>query len=513
MAETPKNPPQGSAPRKPVPTGNPNAPRRVAARKLAEQRRQRRIIIVTAAAIGIALAAVLIGAAYDQLWIPSRPVARAGSASLSRADYWVERRQAYAREIVQNFQLIALFGGNPQFTQQFQGQSPTIDQQVEGIRSAPVDDAVVDAWQTRQIKEQGAANLSITVSQDEVNQALVGDLGLIFLPPPTEVVTPTATPAISPTAALTPTAVLTPTPGGPTPTAEPSATPAPTETPLPTPAPAEAASQREEILDEIFRRYEIELAAVGEEADLTRDDFRAALDAQYREQVLNTRIQEHLVPAEGFRYSDEPERVSARQVLVAVTPPADASQEQIDAAFAEALPEAQAVAEELRGGADFAEVAAARSDDPGSREQGGDLGPFTAEGVADNGATYPPELVAQAFALEPGTISDPIRTRFGWHVIEVTNRDVPSEEMQLREARTEALDAWVEEQRAALGVQRFPEPTPTATLPPSTPSPTPVPTYLPGPPTVAPTATPLPTEPSTATPASAAPTPTATGTP
>jgi hypothetical protein len=72
----------------------------------------------------------------------------------------------------------------------------------------------------------------------------------------------------------------------------------------------------------------------------------------------------------------------------------------------------------------------------------------------------------------------------------VTRREVPSEERQLREARTEALDRWVEEQRATLSVRRFPEPTPSPTAAPVTPLPTPEPTYLPGPPTPLPTPTP-----------------------
>lgn len=517
MSETPKNPrPSSGRPQPPRPVGNPNAPRRVAARRLQEEQRQRIVWLVTGAAIALALLSVIIGLLITQVWQPSQAVARVGSASLSRRDYWAERKNAYAREIVQNFQLVALFGANTQFTQQFQGRSATIDNQIEAIRSAPVDDTVIDQWVTRQVKEQGAASLGITVNQDEVNQAMVGDLGLIFLPPPIPPVTSTATaePTTDPaaTATVTPTATLTPTPGGPTATPLPTATPAPTETPEPTPAPAEAATQSDQIIDEIYRRYQLELAAVGEDPDLTEEDFRAALNDQYREQVINTKVQEHLVPAEGFEYSDEPERVSARQVLVAVTPPADATQEQIDAAFEEARAEAEAIAAELRGGADFAAVAAGQSDDPGSKDIGGDLGSFDVTGSASNGSIYPPELVEAAFALEPNTISDPIRTQFGWHIIEVTSRDVPSEEDQLREARTEALDAWVAEQRATIGVQRFPEPTATATSLPQLPVPSATPVYAPGPPTAVPTETPAPTLTPEA-PAEGTPTPTATGTP
>jgi parvulin-like peptidyl-prolyl isomerase len=466
------------------------------------------VLLVTAAAIGLALLAVLGGVLYDQLWLPSRPVATAGGVSLSRGDYWAERKSAFAREIVQNFQLVALFGGNPQFTQQFQGQAPVIDQRIGVIRSSEVDSAVVDQWIDRQVKEQGASARGISVADEEINQAMVADLGLIFLPPdpppagatpvPTEDLPATATALAAPTA----------TPGGPTPTAAPTATEAPTFTPEPTPAPAEAATQVDQIIAEVFRRYELELTAVGLDPNLTAEDFRAALRDQYREQVINTKVQEQLVPEEGFSFSTEPQRVTARQVLVAVETPDGATQEQIDAAFAEARTEADEIAAELRGGADFDAVAAERSDDPGSREQGGSLGSFDANGISDSGVTYPPELVQAAFALEAETISDPIRTQFGWHVIEVTERDVPSEEQQLRQARTEALDTWVEEQRAAATVQRFPEPTVTPTVAPTEPVPSPVPTFLPGPPTAVPTPTVAPTEAPAGTPA-----PTATATP
>lgn len=507
MADTPKTPEK-------KPAGNPNAARRVAARKLREEEQQRLVLIVTAAAIGLALLAVLGGVLYDQLWLPSRPVARVGSAELSRRTYWEERRASLARQVVQNFQLLALFGGNAQFAQQFQGQSPVINQQVASIRSAEVDTATVGEWEARQVKEQGAAGMGISASDDEVRQAMARDLGVIFLPPPTEPITPTAEAAAT-TAPVTATAEITPTAGGPTATPAATATPAPSETPPPTPAPAEAGTQVDQILDEIYRRFEIELAASGTDPELTKDDFRAALSDQYREQVLTEKVQAELVKAEGFAFASEPTRVGARQVLVAVTPPEGATQEQIDAAFAEAKAEADAIAAELRSaGADFAAVAAESSDDPGSREQGGDLGTFDRNGSADSGVTYPPELVEQAFTLEQGTISDPIRTQFGWHIIEVTSRDVPSEEQQLREARTEAFDTWVEEQRAALEIARFPEPSPTPSVAPTEAVPTAVPTFLPGPPTAAPTETPAPADPA-ATSAPTAPevTPTATAQP
>jgi hypothetical protein len=168
-------------------------PRRVAARRLAEQRRQRLVIGISGGAVGLALLLVLIGIAYDQLWIPSRPVAQVGSTTLNRGDYWAERRLVLANNIVQNFQLIALFGGNPQFVQQFQGQSPQISLTAREVRSQPIDENTVTGWINRQIKDQGAQALGISVSQDEINQRIAADLAPIFVPPPIEPLTPTET--------------------------------------------------------------------------------------------------------------------------------------------------------------------------------------------------------------------------------------------------------------------------------------------------------------------------------
>ncbi|WP_298817742.1 peptidylprolyl isomerase [Chloroflexus sp.] len=510
MSQTPK-PPRSAPSSAPAP-----APRRPSRRRLEEEQRQRLIIIATASALAIALIAIVSGVIYEQLWIPSRPVAQVGATTLTRSDYWRERRLAYAREIYQNFQLLDLFGASsPQLAQQFQGRSIVIDQQIRALRRAEIEERIVSEWIDRQIKQRAAADFGITINDDAVKQEAVADLAFIFIPPPPEP-TPTPDPNVTPeptidpaaTATPEPTATPSPTPGGPTPTREPSPTLAPTFTPVPTPLPAEAQVQFDQIIDEIYRRYELELIVTETSPELSKDEFREALLSQYRERLLNDEIQARLVPEESFTASTEVERVQARQILIAVNPPAEATAEQIEAAFAAALPAAQDIVAQLRAGADFATLAAERSDDIGSRDNGGDIGSFDRNGFADNGATYPPELVEAAFSLPVNQISDPIRTQFGWHILEVTRQTIPSKEDQLQRARTEAFDRWIAEQRAAADIRRFPEPTPTPTPFPTEPAPTIVPTYLPGPPTPIPTPTLEPTIEVTPEP-----TPTATVTP
>ena len=73
--------------------------------------------------------------------------------------------------------------------------------------------------------------------------------------------------------------------------------------------------------------------------------------------------------------------------------------------------------EAIRDGADFAEQAKLLSDDPGSANLGGDLG-WAGPGV------YAPEFEQTIAEAEIGVISEPFRTQFGWHVLEVMERRV-----------------------------------------------------------------------------------------
>lgn len=90
----------------------------------------------------------------------------------------------------------------------------------------------------------------------------------------------------------------------------------------------------------------------------------------------------------------EPEKVTASHILVKTED------------------EAKAVLAELKQGKDFAELAKQKSTGP-SAPKGGTLGSF------ERGRMVP-EFEQVAFAMQAGDISDPVKTRFGWHVIKVT---------------------------------------------------------------------------------------------
>lgn len=84
-----------------------------------------------------------------------------------------------------------------------------------------------------------------------------------------------------------------------------------------------------------------------------------------------------------------------------------------DAAAKEAAKkEAQEIAARAQAGEDFTALAAQYSDDPGSKDRGGYLGY-----IKGGKLIYPFEKVA--FAMNPGEVSDPVETRYGYHIIKV----------------------------------------------------------------------------------------------
>jgi len=116
--------------------------------------------------------------------------------------------------------------------------------------------------------------------------------------------------------------------------------------------------------------------------------------------------------------------------------------------------EAKQIAGDLKKGADFAELAKKKSKDPGASD-GGDLGFFTKDQMV-------PEFSAVAFALEPGKISDPVKSQFGWHVIKVEekrNRKAPEFEQVRAQIETyvtrKAQADYVTKLREAAKVERM----------------------------------------------------------
>ncbi len=127
---------------------------------------------------------------------------------------------------------------------------------------------------------------------------------------------------------------------------------------------------------------------------------RRALRDLYFEKTIRASVSEADAKAfydEQVKAMKPEEEVKARHILV------------------EDEAKAKELADKLGKGGDFAALAKEFSKDPGSKENGGDLG-FFAKGQ------MVPEFEAAAFALEKGKTSAPVKSNFGWHVIQVEDK-------------------------------------------------------------------------------------------
>jgi peptidyl-prolyl cis-trans isomerase SurA len=118
-----------------------------------------------------------------------------------------------------------------------------------------------------------------------------------------------------------------------------------------------------------------------------------------------------LFESQREQFQERPALYTLEQILLRPSPP--------DSAWTRARTLADSLAAELRAGADFAELAAEHSDDPGSAQSGGDLGWFRRGNMVR-------EFEDVAFRLPDQQVSDPVRSTYGWHVIRV-DRSRPGE--------------------------------------------------------------------------------------
>jgi len=166
--------------------------------------------------------------------------------------------------------------------------------------------------------------------------------------------------------------------------------------------------------------YRTELKKAGFQ---TPEEYRRWLADQQRRAALSNRLIEKLkgdkklepvspTEREMREYFEKqkaqlgkrPATISFRQVIVAPQPTAEAK--------LRALALADSILRELRKGADFATAAKRFSQDPGSREQGGELNWFRRGEMV-------PAFEREAFRLKPGVVSDPVETPYGYHLIQV----------------------------------------------------------------------------------------------
>ncbi len=214
---------------------------------------------------------------------------------------------------------------------------------------------------------------------------------------------------------------------------------------------------------------------------LTRDEYRETIKSEIYGAMLRRELNSGLSVSEKeiktyyAAHDSEPdfqlqERVTAAHILVAARSNVitqrlqgekNLSGEALASAVRDEMDRLRKRAEDLRRkamtGADFSTLAREASDDPATRDRGGDLGTFPRNSHAR-------AFDDAAFALRPGSISEVVQTEFGFHIIKVSKREAgrrqtlaeATPEIQRRllgKLEADKLNAWLKDARRKANVR------------------------------------------------------------
>ena len=197
-----------------------------------------------------------------------------------------------------------------------------------------------------------------------------------------------------------------------------------------------------EALDEyldLFINYKLKVRAAEVAGMDTAAKFKTELDG-YRAQLARPYLIDRGLNDQLMQeaYARKTEEVRASHILVTV--PEEASPEDTATAWKRVM----ALRARIVGGEDFAKVAEGPggSDDPSAKANGGDLGYFSVLQMV-----YPFE--SAAYNTPVGKVSQPVRTKFGYHIIKVTDRRAAQGEMKAAHIMIRSVDDDSPEKKAA----------------------------------------------------------------
>ncbi len=409
--------------------------------RLERERFQTRLILITFSVIVVSVAGLILYALlYPKYIQPNIPIAKVNNVPIPIGEWQARVRMQRSQLInqLQTYQQYAQY-----FGMDFSSQEQQISAQLDS--SVTLGQSVLDTMVDEELIRQESVKRGIIASKDEIEQAVQADYQYFPNGTPTETITPTPVtfPTLSAdtlalvTLTSTPTAILTPSPSkvpnpsptgilnssvsptatvsptstatiGPTATAQPSSTPVPSATPYTL-----------EGFQSAYKNGLSRIAAIGLD------------EAQIRQLYQTTILRQKLSDLITADVSHTQDQLWARHILVAD------------------LASANAVRQRLVNGEDFAKVAAEVSTDTGTKDKGGDLGWF-------GKGTMVPEFDASAFTLKVGEISQPVKSQYGYHIIQVlAHKNVPLDATAYSQAKQTAFNDWLKQARVTYKVVTF----------------------------------------------------------
>lgn len=176
---------------------------------------------------------------------------------------------------------------------------------------------------------------------------------------------------------------------------------------------AEVDKQYDDVKKQQFGNDETKFQEALKQQNFTEQSLKELFLSQLRSQEMYKNVSDNLTKsvkiddkkvqdyynANKNQYTEKPNQIHIAHILVKTED------------------EAKKVKDRLDKGEDFAKVAKEVSTDPGSKDKGGDLGT-----VPYANSNLDPTFIAAAIALKEGTISAPVKTQFGYHIIKTIKK-------------------------------------------------------------------------------------------
>ncbi len=430
--------------------------------RLERERLQTRIILFSFIGIVVVVVGLIAYGYIDEKYIqPRAPVAKIGEVGIPLNEW-------QARVRMQRAQLLSQLNMYQQYSQYFGMDLSSQIQQIDAQLNDPttLGQTVLDQMINEELIRQEAAKRGITASPKEIDDAIQASYQYYPNGTPTPTITPTAvsSPTFSPetlalvtltptpgpatpTPAAAATSQITPSPSGsPAPTGSPAATGSPqaTSTPAASATPTATATETATPTPAVTSTPEATFTPLPTATPYTQQGFEKAYqdgvarlvelgltEAEVRQLYATDILRQKLFDIETANVPRTEEEVWARHILVA------------DEATA------NAVRQRLLNGEDFAKVAAQVSTDTGTKDNGGDLGWFGKGKMV-------PEFDAAAFSLKVGEISQPVKSQYGYHIIQVLARaNMPLDASAYDQAKQTAFDDWLTKLRTQYKVVTY----------------------------------------------------------
>jgi len=220
---------------------------------------------------------------------------------------------------------------------------------------------------------------------------------------------------------------------------------------------AQLAQIRRNVLNGLIEQVIIEQAAAAAGVSVTDEELEATVQASIvqgqGQESFDQWLAENNLTLEEFQEIQR-SQLLANKMIEQVTALVPTTAEQVHARhiLTSDSAKAQALVEELKGGANFAALAQQASEDISTAANGGDLGWFPREVPL-----MPPAVADEAFSLQPGEMSDIIESEQGYHIIKVEareeNRPLTPEMVVFLQQKT--FEKWLGEQRSDAVIEQY----------------------------------------------------------